>query len=1219
MGRPQLTISLLASNRPDTIRRCLDSLRPIMETIPSELILVDTSKSPVVHEILSEYTDQIYEFEWCKDFSKARNVGLKNAKGEWFLFLDDDEWFVEIDELIRFFQSGEYKNYGYANYQVRNFYDPSFTYYSDSWVSRMIRIDADTEFRSKIHEYMYPVRGKCKHIYSLAYHSGYIFATEEQKRAHFERNSSLLLEMMKEEPENLRWQMQLVQEYRSVKEWDTLCNFCEERIDATKHVNDKYDNVHLGTFYAGHSEGLVFKKEYKLALAVCEEAIKDGRSTELCKALMHLRMGECCLKLEDYQNAKKYIELYFEELNSLGKNESVLTVQKMALLVNEAFDETNIKKAYSILISCDLKQGSTGLLNKYYEELGWNSEVIYVFDGTQEYLVEAMATMPCEPIFVQMVADAYKNREFRKLMCKEANRWEEIDEEGFKRILSVYAQADVDDAYIWYARCRMAYYEKDVEAFCNAVENIFRTVHNVFDIPKSLYQILENENIDIAECLNSLSVDLWKHSIRNMVMQEDEAVIEDGKSRLAKVLDEQDWRYGYYEAVVAEKDNHTEAVLEFYQLYYKEECLTENREHLPEGVQKMLGVEIPEWMKEIDDLGDKGIVALEQARSSYEAKEDIQGIYFRKTYASELIKLESQQEDYETLYKRFETFAEYILDYYVLVFSERAFEGEMEMLPPEARAAVYINAMLGCAQNDWESKIAYLRESAKSYAALGNNIKKLARFMGEKQKSENSNTANAELMQMVGLMKERIRMMAQQGLKEEALAVLIQVRTLVPADRELIRMEEEIKGIHRDVVLSISILASNRKETIEKTLQSLEELRKKVSCELIIVDTGCSEELHNYLASYADVITKFEWCNDFAKARNVGLELATGEWFMYMDDDEWFTDVEELVEFFTSGKYKGYDAASYVVRNYLDMQGTQYTDSWVSRMVRLEPGMQFKSRIHEYLTPAGERRANIHAVADHYGYVYETEEALRKHFERNESLLKEMIAEEPNTLRWYMLLAQEYRTVCEWPSLFELGEKTLALVVDSTDVNTYVALGTFYGAQIVAKKEQGENEDVLLLCKKALTDTRNTELFRAFCELQMSWAAYWLGQYEEAMTHSVKYLEWLDFFADKEEMLITQRTAPFVADCFDIVMQKQVYSILICAELRLGSKLNLEKYLSKLEWNSKYIYLFEDMIPTLIEAIHNMGEEAFTEVLQEMQKSKALWKYFCESRAQKDL
>ena len=59
--------------------------------------------------LLSEYTDHIVPFTWCDDFSKARNAGLKEAKGEWFLYIDDDEWFGDVQELIAFFKTREGK------------------------------------------------------------------------------------------------------------------------------------------------------------------------------------------------------------------------------------------------------------------------------------------------------------------------------------------------------------------------------------------------------------------------------------------------------------------------------------------------------------------------------------------------------------------------------------------------------------------------------------------------------------------------------------------------------------------------------------------------------------------------------------------------------------------------------------------------------------------------------------------------------------------------------------------------------------------------------------------------------------------------------------------------------------------------------------------------------------------------------------------------------
>ena len=57
--RPVLSISMLVSDRLDTIQRCLDSLKPIMDAIASELILVNTSKNDKVRDVIEKYTDKI--------------------------------------------------------------------------------------------------------------------------------------------------------------------------------------------------------------------------------------------------------------------------------------------------------------------------------------------------------------------------------------------------------------------------------------------------------------------------------------------------------------------------------------------------------------------------------------------------------------------------------------------------------------------------------------------------------------------------------------------------------------------------------------------------------------------------------------------------------------------------------------------------------------------------------------------------------------------------------------------------------------------------------------------------------------------------------------------------------------------------------------------------------------------------------------------------------
>ena len=93
-----------------------------------------------------------------------------------------------------------------------------------------------------------------------------------------------------------------------------------------------------------------------------------------------------------------------------------------------------------------------------------------------------------------------------------------------------------------------------------------------------------------------------------------------------------------------------------------------------------------------------------------------------------------------------------------------------------------------------------------------------------------------------------------------------------------------VKNNANQKLLSISMLVSGREETTEKSIDSLEKLRRRVPSELILVDTGCSEEMHERLAQKADKIVRFAWCDDFSAARMAGLKEASGQWFMFVDD-----------------------------------------------------------------------------------------------------------------------------------------------------------------------------------------------------------------------------------------------------------------------------------------------------------------------------------------------
>lgn len=619
-NNPLLSISFLASRNKDSVQRCLDSLTPIREQLPCELIVVDTSKDSDVHQMLLEHADQVVEFDWCNDFSKARNAGLALATGEWFLYLDDDEWFVEIDELLEFFLSGNYKKYGCANYIQRNYHDKDYTYYSDSWVSRIIKREENTHFRSKIHEYLYPATGKCINLHVVANHSGYIFTTEADRLRHYERNAVLLKQMIEEEPENLRWRVQLVQEYNSVKYWNQMAEFSRECLAVTKDRDDEWDCRDIGTFYAGLMEALINQKQYDEAIQVAGEVFQDKRMNELCQANMLSQLAKIYYHKGNWKKAVAGIEQYFVIRQSLESNPRRLEIQQGALLVEETFDEIPTKRIYAIWISCGLKQKDTTLLREHFHRLGWDKKVIYMNEEFFYALTEAMATMPFESIFVEAMQCAWNNRELQKKMFCEIEAWKDRNPEGYANLLKIAAKVEGEQWYLWYARILTAdRHEDDADGDSGADmqslwEGFCRNTPDVFAAPEDILAIMRKNRVSLQKGYRVIPFEKWTEELREylskvtlpdiLITEQELSNLDDGNIRFSYALlriAEIKALYSAREKKFAKKrewlQDFAEKTAVFCNAYYQPEVLEAYPELLPTYVQaglligKALGLE----------------------------------------------------------------------------------------------------------------------------------------------------------------------------------------------------------------------------------------------------------------------------------------------------------------------------------------------------------------------------------------------------------------------------------------------------------------------------------------------------------------------------------------------------------------------------------------------------------------------------------------------------
>lgn len=91
-----ITISLcmIVKNEEEVIGRCLDSVRELVD----EINIVDTGSTDRTKEIVSKYTDRVFDFEWIDDFAAARNFSFQQATKQYVLWLDADDVFTAEDQ-----------------------------------------------------------------------------------------------------------------------------------------------------------------------------------------------------------------------------------------------------------------------------------------------------------------------------------------------------------------------------------------------------------------------------------------------------------------------------------------------------------------------------------------------------------------------------------------------------------------------------------------------------------------------------------------------------------------------------------------------------------------------------------------------------------------------------------------------------------------------------------------------------------------------------------------------------------------------------------------------------------------------------------------------------------------------------------------------------------------------------------------------------------------
>jgi glycosyltransferase involved in cell wall biosynthesis len=408
-------------------------------------------------------------------------------------------------------------------------------------------------------------------------------------------------------------------------------------------------------------------------------------------------------------------------------------------------------------------------------------------------------------------------------------------------------------------------------------------------------------------------------------------------------------------------------------------------------------------------------------------------------------------------------------------------------------------------------------------------------------------------------------------------------------------MPEYIKS---DIKLTIGIIVSNHLEYVKKGMESIQPLLKAVPSELIVIDTVGEENSDGSLAvakEYTDRVYHFAWVNDFAAARNAALERAKGEWFMFYDDDEYFDDVTELIEFFTTDECDKYNSGLYYSGNY--DRPDHYTKSIVGRLVKRTSDTRFVGRIHEAFNEFEPPVKLFNVFTHHFGYLYQTEEQKKAKVQRNIRLIEKEIEENGPSLKYCVQLVQEL-TVTDGEAA---ARKSLEFIkVLEKDVDTKASLWQWLLLVNIRNMAEWAVLDIITAMRKSLEERwALSDMSRLVIAHILVCAAYAQKRYAELAVYAKEYLELYDRLAEREQDRLAQTALDF-SMYYSGEYLNRILSYTVIGELYLGDTETAMTYYNRLD-------------PTVyIENAEELGE-AIEYLLDKTGNKKAAEEYYKRS------
>ncbi|MCT4605588.1 MAG: glycosyltransferase [Marinisporobacter sp.] len=227
-----------------------------------------------------------------------------------------------------------------------------------------------------------------------------------------------------------------------------------------------------------------------------------------------------------------------------------------------------------------------------------------------------------------------------------------------------------------------------------------------------------------------------------------------------------------------------------------------------------------------------------------------------------------------------------------------------------------------------------------------------------------------------------------------------------------------------DLLLSLCVITKNEEKNLPRCLESV----KDIVDEMIVIDTGSTDDTVKIAKSYGAKVDYYQWQDNFSDAKNYAFKKAKGDWILTMDGDEALcsSDNDRVLSLLNNPEV---DLYLFQTLSYLgNKAGEELASNLNVRLIRNHKGYKYQGAIHEQLCNQYDEnidqdRVKIEKiVVYHYGYLESVEREKNKS-NRNMNILEKVLKKDPNNNFHLYNMGSEYLRLRKFEKALEYYKK----------------------------------------------------------------------------------------------------------------------------------------------------------------------------------------------------